>query len=202
MIKFITSYNRPRLLMRLLKELSGKVIVLDDGSDYDPTPHQEHCEYYRMKHHGKEGFWKLWLHMLAMAEDTEADEFLFLQDDVYNVDLEGLQNVETPELYALNVMDVGPDRGWGPAGYVDCIFKTNRTTLDAIGWGFEEVDKYRWMYRPDLSSGVGQKLSEAFYRNNIPMILPKRNYASHGDADSKMHPKEREVNPLIAQTGE
>jgi len=187
--------------MRLLKELDGNVIVIDDGSDYDPTPHQEHCTYYRFEHHGKERFWELWLHMLAFAKESKADEFLFLQDDVYNVDLEGLNKIETPDKYALNLMDMGPDRGWSPVGYVDCIFKTNRKTLDAIGWGFEPVNEYRWVWNPHLSSGVGQKLSEAFYRNQIPMILPDRNYASHGDGESKMHPEERRTNPLIAETG-
>lgn len=188
--------------MRLLEELQGeRVTVFDDGSEYDATPFYEYCDYKRIAHQGKKNFWQVWQLMLTIARYSEDDEFIFLQDDLYNVDLEGLRAVETPDKYALNLMNVGPDRGWSPVGYVDCIFKTNRATLEAIGWYIEPVNAYRWMTRPNLSSGVGQNLTRRFYENKIPMILPNRNYASHGDSESKMHPRERQQNPLVCKTG-
>lgn len=197
----ITTYKRSKLLLRLLKELQGEqIICIDDGSDYDPSEHLQYCDYYRTPHRGKQEFWKQWQIMFDIAQESEDDEFIFLQDDLYNVDLEGLRQVETPDKYALNVMDIGPDRGWSPTGYVDCQFKTNRQTLDAIGWFIKPVDKIRWEFRPQMSSGVGQWLSTQFYRNNIPMILPDQNYASHGDAESKMHTDLRKEEPLIAKT--
>jgi len=198
---FITTYQRPQLLLRLLKELQGEdVVVLDDGSDYDATEMYNYCKYYRVDHKGKQKFWKIWQYMFDYGMHSDADEFIFLQDDLYNVDLEGLRQVETPEKYALNLMDVGPDRGWSPVGYVDCIFKTNRKTLEAIDWQVPPVNPKRWAGRPELSSGVGQNLSQLFYRKKIPMILPDRNYASHGDCESKMHPELRKKEPLIAKT--
>lgn len=200
---FITSYKRPQLLLRLLKELQGEQIVcIDDGSNYDPKDHTHYCEYYRTPHRGKAGFWKQWQLMFDIAEESTDDEFIFLQDDLYNVDLEGLRQVDTPDKYALNLMDMGPDRGWSPVGYVDCQFKTNRATLEAIHWFMPPVDPMRWVRRPQMSSGVGQNLSQMFYRKKIPMILPDQNYASHGDNESKMHTELRKEEPLIAQTGE
>lgn len=199
---FVTTYQRPNMLMRLLQELHGEdVIVFDDGSEYDATPFYQYCDYRRVSHQGKENFWQLWQLMLTTAQYSGRDEFIFLQDDLYNVDLEGLRQVETPDKYALNLMNVGPDRGWSPAGYVDCIFKTNRATLDEIGWYVDPVSPCRWTINPGMSSGVGQNLSRRFYEHRMPMILPDKNYASHGDHESMMNPKERQKNPLICKTG-
>lgn len=200
---FVTTYARPQLLLRLLQELQGEdVVVLDDSSDYDHSEHEKYCGYYRFDEHcGKQQFWHIWQTMFNMARSlTDDNEFIFLQDDLYNVDLEGLRSVQTPDKYALNLMDVGPDRGWSPVGYCDCIFRTNRATLEQIGWSIDPVPQTRWKFRPTLSSGVGQRLSQAFYKNQIPMILPNQNYASHGDNESQMHPNLREVEPLIAKT--
>lgn len=198
---FITTYQRPQKLLRILKELQGEEIcVIDDGSEYDPTPIYDYGDYIRTKHRGKQGFWKQWQLMFDIAMQSKDEEFIFLQDDIYNVDLEGLRAVETPEKYALNLMDVGPDRGWSPVGYVDCIFMTNRKTLEAINWVMPPVPPTRWQFNPHLSSGVGHRLSQAFYRNNIPMILPEQNYASHGETESKMHPELRPKEPLICET--
>lgn len=199
----ITTYQRPKLLLRLLKELEGEdIVVFDDGSDFDHSEHSNYCDYFWLQHKGKKGFWRIWRQMFYVARNSDTDEFIFLQDDLYNIDLKGLRAVETPDKYVFNLMDVGPDRNWTPKNYCDCVFKTNRKTLEAINWRVPAVNPKRWERNPQLSSGVGQRLSMRFYRHGIPMILPEQNYASHGDCESKMHPNERKRNPLIATTGE
>ena len=55
---FITSYNRPEMLLSLLKELEGeRITVIDDGSEYNPEQLTEYCTYVRTPHRGKFGYW-------------------------------------------------------------------------------------------------------------------------------------------------
>lgn len=189
----ITSYDRPQMLLRLLKELEGeKVIVVDDGSAYDSSEHLNYCDYYRVSHKGKKGFWVNWNFMFELAEETDDNEFIFLQDDLYDVELDRLRADYTKG--CLNVLDVGPDRGWTPNGYVDCQFICNRAVLEALQWELAPVPVQRFN-QPNISSGVGHQLSFRLWSKGIPMYL-NGNYAKHGNHESKMHPKERKINPL------
>src|SRR5690625_2457325 len=143
---FITSYQRPKMLLRLLKELQGEnITVIDDGSNYDPAEHKKYCNYIRQKHFGKKQFWRTWQHMLNLAKKTNDKEFIFLQDDLYDIDLQGLRSQKTPEKFVLNLMNIGPNRNWTPIGqYCDCNFMTNRKSLEAIHWQIPAVSPKRW----------------------------------------------------------
>jgi len=190
---FITSYDRPKMLLRLLKELQGeKVVVIDDGSSYDPDEHLEYCEYYRVSHKGKSGFWVNWNFMLELAKESNDNEFIFLPDDIYDFDIQRLRKDYTEG--ALNVLDVGADRGWAPKGYVDCGFICDRKVLEALQWRLEPVHINRFD-NPNISSGVGQQMSFRLWMKGIPMYL-NGNYAKHGTHESKMHKEERLKNPL------
>lgn len=181
---FITSFQRPELLLRLLKELEGEeIVVIDDESDYDWSEHLEYViDYYRHQHCGKRWFYKLWNFMLSIAKKSGADEFIFLQDDLCDIDLQGLRSQKTPEKFVLNIMNIGPNRNWTPIGqYCDCNFMTNRASLDAIHWQIPAVSPRRWDINANLSSGVGHMLSKKFYIRNVPMLMPDKNYASHGN---------------------
>lgn len=210
----ITSYNRSEMLLSLLKEINGNVVVFDDGSDYDPAEHKKYCRYYRYSHQGKMGFWKIWGEMLRVAKKSKDDWFLFLQDDVTDVDISAIKEAtENLEHYGFNIMRRGdPMRGWTDirpkrtnlnglkafqCGYVDCVFSTNRKTLEKIGFHMEPISPYR-SYVKGVSSGVGQQLSERFVDAGIPMYFPKSSLATHGDHESKMHPN-RKVNNMISQ---
>lgn len=189
----ITTFDRPDMLLRLLKELEGEnVIVVDDGSTYDPSEHLRYCDYYRVSHKGKEGFWVNWNLMLEIAKESDDDEFIFLQDDLYDIDLARLR--ADYKGGALNLMEIGKDRGWTPKGYVDCIFMCDRKTLDRLHWKIDPVPIQRFN-RPNVSSGVGENLSYRMWLNLIPMQF-NGNYAHHGNHESKMHKEERVRNPL------
>ena len=212
MINFITSYQRPNRLLSLLKELDGTTIVLDDGSDYDPAEHKQYCRYYRYPHQGKQQFWRLWDEMLRMAKESTEDEFLFLQDDVENVQVDEIKSVtEGLNEYGFNIMRRGsPLRGWTQVrpkpttlngvdcfkcGYVDCIFATNRQSLAKLNFKMEPIPPYR---KQGVSSGVGEQLSQRFVKAGVPMYFPEESLAFHGDHESKMHPN-RKVNHMISQ---
>lgn len=192
---FITSYNRPKMLLRLLKELKGEyVVVIDDGSEYNPIEHMNYCDYYRTEHQGRQGYWKNWQLMFDLASETEETEFIFIPDDVHTVDLVGLRAEYTKG--TLNVLNVGKDRGWSPNGYVDCGFICHRKVLEALNWAMIPISPHRFI-NPFISSGVGQQLTNRLFYLGIPMYTI-RNYAIHGDHESQMHPLERRRNPLIA----
>lgn len=189
----ITSYERPDMLLRLLKELEGEsVVVVDDGSKYNPDEHLNYCDYYRVSHKGKEGFYVNWNFMLELAKDSNDNEFIFLQDDLNNVELDRLRNDYIKG--CLNVLEVGKDRGWTPKGYVDCNFMCDRSVLEALEWKINPIPIQRFNI-PNISSGVGQDLSLRLWMKGIPMYL-NGNYAQHGAHESKMHPTERINNPL------
>ena len=191
---FITSFDRPHMLLRLLKELQGEqVVVVDDGSSYNPDKHLKYCDYYRVSHKGREGFWVNWNFMLQIAQESNDNEFIFLQDDLHSVDLDRLREDYTDG--CLNVLEVGPDRGWTPKGYVDCQFICDRYVLNALEWKLDPIPIQRFN-NPYLSSGVGQQLSFRLWMKGIPMYL-NGNYAQHGDHESKMNPEERKRNPLV-----
>lgn len=198
----IFSYNRPDMLMTMLMELAGNdIIVIDDGSDYDASEHAKHCTYYRTRHKGKPFFWTQWRLAFELCQDCEDDSFLFLPDDLSAINMDGIETLrrETEakyERYCLNIISVGDDKGWTPAGYVDGAFITNRATLSSLEWRIDPVDVRRFAGN-NISSGVGQQLSERLFCLCIPMLLPKRNYARHGDHESMMHPIERRKNPLV-----
>lgn len=190
----ITSYDRPDMLLRLLKELEGeKVVVVDDGSKYNPIEHLNYCDYYRASHKGRPGFWVNWNLMLEIAKESDEDEFIFLQDDLHSVELDRLREDYTDG--CLNVLEVGADRGWTPVGYVDCMFMCNREVLEALEWKLEPIPIHRFN-NPSISSGVGAQLSYRLWLKGIPMIL-NGNYAKHGDHESKMNKEERKRNPLV-----
>jgi glycosyltransferase involved in cell wall biosynthesis len=191
---FITAYDRPKMLLRLLKELKGERIrVIDDGSKYNPDEHLKYCDYYRVSHKGKEGFWVNWNFMLELAKESTDTEFIFLPDDIHAFDIDRMRKDYTKG--CLNVLDVGLDRGWTPKGYVDCGFMCDRSVLEALEWKLEPIPIQRFN-NPYISSGVGQQMSFRLWMKGIPMFL-NGNYAQHGNHESKMHKEERLRNPLV-----
>jgi len=193
------------MLLEILQSLEGEdIVVVDDGSDYSPIEHMEYCNYYRTEHKGKAGFWVLWNVMLEIAKESDDDWFIFTQDDVFDIQLDKVKQI-TKDLnkFAFNLMLRGKERHWTSkkwqettingvecwdGSYVDCVFATNRRSLDIIGWELEKVPIMRFFRGNNISSGVGDQLSKRFYKHNIPMYIPKKSFAYHGNHKSEMHP--------------
>ena len=199
------------MLHRLLDEI-GHSVVIDDGSDYKALPFLDKCDYYRFRHKGKEGFWMQWQYAFDIARDSDADWFFFAPDDIYNVNMDEIKRLtQSEEPFAFNYLNVGWNRNWTPipkmeavwfdgyrVGYVDGAFVTNRKTLEMLDFKIEPVDPLRFSI-PNISSGVGQYLSLRLARLGVPMWMPTKSLAYHGDHESEMHPIERKLNPLIAK---
>lgn len=214
----ITSYNRPAMLLRLLNELQGcghRVCVFDDASTYDPAEHRELCEYNRISYHrGKVHYWKQWQWIFDRCRASDDERFIFMPDDWHSIELDRINEWfnRLEGKYAFNVTNNGVKTNWTSierkkiridgkpvyrVGFVDCGFFTTRLTLEALDWHIEPVDLMRFRI-PNISSGVGQQLSNRLMGKFIPMYQPVRSMAWHdGTHESQMHPKERERNPLI-----
>ena len=155
---------------------------------------------------GKEMFWSVWNDMLKTAEKSEAELFIFMQDDFTDLDLERIKEIHETHKdkpYAFNIINDGRNglfNGVVPVtiddkimcGFVDCGFFCNREALDAIGYYMEQTE-----VKKD-SSGVGRRLSNRFLKARVTMYKPVTSLAWHGDQDSIMHPEERRKNPLIS----
>lgn len=204
---FIFTYDRQEMLTELVALLSSygiEPIILDDGSTYD----HDFKNYFRHEHRGKQGFWKTWKEALAMCKDSEAELFVFLTDDMQDLDFTRIIEKHKEKRggkYAYNILNVGFDKMWFPivpiplgdevrVGFVDCGFFCNKEALEAINYDFQE--RLDWSYN---SSGVGYALSKAFLDSPVFCYIPIKSMAFHGDHESKMHPEERIKNPLISK---
>lgn len=204
---FIFTYDRKDMLTELVTLLNSygiTPIILDDGSTYE----HEFNHYFRHEHRGKEGFYKTWLEALKMCEKSEAELYLFLTDDMQDLDVSRIlekHKEKRGNKYAYNILNVGFDKMWLPVvpiplgdeirvGFVDCGFFCNREALEAIKFTFEP--RLDWNYN---SSGVGYALSKAFFDSPVFCYIPIKSMAYHGDHESKMHPDERKQNPLISK---
>lgn len=204
-----------------MNELHGshESIIIDDGSDW--------CDGHNLIgfdstliptiHEGKQGFWKKWLLARQIALGTDHDYFVFLPDDVSDIDIEAIQEITAQgwkdNLFALNILNTGErfrwgkyreiqedfdlaGRTWKQCDYVDGAFITNRATLEAI-----EIDPVprSWFDRPDKSSGVGYQMTQKLRALGCPMMLPDKSLAYHGDHESQMHKEHRKQTKLISK---
>ena len=207
------------MLLTLLQELNAKyeherIVVIDDGSDYNAKPYLKLCDYHRLEHNGKEKFYVNWSYCFALCEDSCDDFFMFLPDDFSNIDCARINTIyETnKELYAYNLLNDGRPPFWTSVkprsvtvagiksiqtSYVDGGYFTNRRTLEKISFIQDYVIPSRFAF-PNISSGVGETQSRKYWINGIPMYIPEKSMCYHGTHDSVMHYELRKRQPLIS----
>lgn len=204
---FIFTFDREDMLNEQVKHLNEygiSPIILDDGSTYETNLPR----YKRHEHRGIDGFWKTWNEALSMCKNSEAELFLFMPDDFEGLNVKRMFDFHdkfkhTP--YAFNIINDGRDNVMGTGvmeveyedytmcGWVDCGFFCNKLALDRIGYEMKQP------FKPPTSSGVGRELSFRFLLNKVVMYRPTKSLAYHGEHESKMHPQERIINPLISK---
>lgn len=170
-------------------------IVKNDGVDFP--------------HRGKKGFWMTWQEIILDSKDNEADLYLFMPDDFENIDIDKIKEIHKrmngPYIY--NIINYGKLENWinfkpidlgeeWQVGFNDCGFFCNRETILKLT-NLKEPPPARWN-NPNISSGVGQQLSNQCKNYKIPCYVPKKSLAYHGDHDSQMNYEERKKNPLIS----
>jgi len=218
----IFTYDREEMLKSLLNELADKrhfKHIVDDGSPWakERSLTSDTVYHQRLAHAGKQGFWMRWAQAHIACMDSYDDWFLFLADDVKDINMEAIEALTKQgwhnSLVAFNVVNDGRANCWGPyktgqkdievsgikyheVGFVDCGFLTNRHTLSQIT--IDPVDPKRFD-NTALSSGVGKQLTLKFRELRVKMMNPTPSLCYHGDHPSKMHPEERKNTPLISK---
>jgi hypothetical protein len=214
----IFSYNRQPMLQRLVHELKEKlpdqrIVVIDDGSDFDPMPFVDHCEFHKLEHKGKEQWWKNWQYAFDICKESDDDFFAFMPDDWWDVwtdDMIKIHN-DTSGAYAYNFHNNGIKHGWSNkeekyvdifhvetvlCHFVDCGYFCNRQALEAINFTQPQISMINF-YKWNQSSGVGKYQTIEFEKNNVPMYRPVKSLSWTDRHPSMMHPKERELNPNL-----
>ncbi len=221
----IFTYNREEMLHNLLKEClshDNELLIIDDRSGYDyerlgKLNRTDWVIFESLEHTGKKGFWKKWDYAINECKFSSNNWFLFLPDDVTNVDFKAIENLTKQgwddKYLAINLSHSGHRYRWGKwdtgqqdievegmllqeCGYVDGCFLTNRKTLEQIT--IDPVPS-TWFDRPDKSSGVGYQMSMKLRKLGCVMMLPEFSYLYHGDHESVMHKEHRKAVPLISK---
>jgi hypothetical protein len=206
----IFTYNRPEMLRRLVAECVGygEIFVIDDGSEYDYSDLEKDCTYIREPHGAKRWFYQKWISAFQLAQKSHNEDVLFLQDDVEQIDFSRLYTGKS--IHVQHLLRMKRTKEWTgieakatkwngedylKVGFVDCIYKTNKATLTKIGWYQPSVPAY-WFSSDKISSGVGFTQSKLFTDRGVPIYLPEKTIAKHGNHDSVMHPELRKTQPL------
>lgn len=199
------------MLKRLIDEVKEyDYHVIDDGSDYDLSfipPERINS----LPHLGKNYFYLIYNLGMRIAKNSNHDNFLFLQDDVCNVNFDKIKELHDEfknTRYFVNATNDGRDSCWvspnfqAPkykglkhTGFYDCGGLTNRKTLE----GFTLTPPNELFKQEKSSSGVGFQFTKHFNGINVPMYTPNKSLVFHGDHPSVMHPKERLRNKLISK---
>lgn len=199
---YITAYDRPEMLKQVVErfqEFDIEPIIYEDGVTHP--------------HRGKKGFWKTWDEILKDCKENEADMYLFMPDDFLDIDIERIKEIHNQftKPYVYNIINDGRHESWvrftkqqpinghERVGYCDGGFFCDRSALEATKWRIKEIHPKRWALNPNLSSGVGEQLTKAFTLRKVPMYVPEKSLAYHGEHESKMHPDERKNNPLVSK---
>lgn len=204
---YIFSYNREKLLLDCARQLStvGSVTVVDDHSDFITTLHTLRSP----QHLGKKGFHKHWQVAFNHASTTDADWFVFAQDDFGDWDTKALIDAmrftedgvlhyhrDDRESVWVNYPPKRLNNLYRQIGWVDAHFAISNKTL-------RKVFNYRMPNVPDrwlnlnASSGVGKYITEHLQRHHVPIIQPYKSICDHmGNDCSMMHHDERKKFPL------
>lgn len=190
-----------------LDKFGVNVTIFDDGSDFP----REDERVIRLPRQGKRNYWKIWDKMLHHAEDNLADLYIFMPDDFQDLDIERIKELHGEfkhSEYIYNLVNDGRLKQWiafdpkkiddntMQIGFTDCGFFCNRPALHTLGFYMKDPRDEWFRQGEHMSSGVGMMLSHRAYRTRIPIYLPSKSLAYHGDHDSVMHPQERKNNPL------
>lgn len=213
MLVIIFTYNRKQYLTRLLHEIHGfadEIIVIDDGSEWSQGEVilPKNVRFIRTTHSGKKGFWKKWVMAREIALGTKHDYFLFLPDDVTEVNWSTIEDLKKQgweeSIFAINVINCNRTECWGnystgqppfqinnvtlnEVGFVDCGFFTNRLTMQHTEVHEVTAD---WFTRADISSGVGYQMSHTMRALKVVMMMPTPGLCNHSRKQSSvMHPK-------------
>lgn len=211
-LMLISNYEREDMLKSLLNEINQSkhcidYFIVDDHSTYDISQYTEY--YYRNEYnYGKEEYWKTFKYLLDYAKASDYDQVIFSPNDFSNFDFDKIINIMEDlynKQYIFNLINDGRNNCWNSpkmykvndnlfrSYFCDAGFFTNSETLSLLNIHSVPISRFK---RKDISSGVGQQLTNLIKRYRITCYHPAKSLCFHGDHISTMHPLERKKNPL------
>lgn len=210
---YMTTYMRFDMMIKEARHLvdSGcELMVIDDGSGYPSF--KPDFTFVTGPHGGKMQFWRKYNSFFQHAYFSDADIFIFTQDDFQNLDIERVKEYHEKYCklpYMIHLINDGRQRCWGGRSisradgmekltWVDCTFFCNRAALRRLDFKVEPVPE-TWFTTEVKSSGVGKQLSYRTKRFGVQVYRPDVSLAYHGDHPSVMHPEIRKKVKLISK---
>ena len=213
----IFNYEREDMLNIILDEIDAFLdaqtdltidyTIIDDGSSYN------HPKMVKFEHTGKPGYWKKWDYVLNSLKDTDYDAYIFMPNDIMKIDFETILkyiNDYKDKPYVLNITTDDRTTCWNTRQmirinttinkvfFTDCGFICSYAALAALDFRMIPIDANRFN-KPNISSGVGQQLTQRFNEKNVSIFMPTYSLSYHGTHQSLMHPNERKHNPLVSK---
>jgi glycosyltransferase involved in cell wall biosynthesis len=221
----ITTFNRPKMLYSLLDQIEKqtkdkkiKILLLNDCS----TEKYELSNYDLIKinfcpNKGKKLFWEIIDLSFKVCKKIDSKYFVYLQDDLklcdnfFNELKNKYENIKDDKKISLEFRtDNRTERpNWNNfepqivgdyihSNWVELDFICEKKFFDVLEYKINEISKNRWDNNPNLSSGVGQQLTQRLLNLGFNMYHTKKSFVEHGDHQSKMNEEERKITKLIS----
>ena len=219
----IFSYQRKEELESLIREIKSfkydiTYSIFDDKSDYV----LEDENFYQFEEHkGRQLFCQIYDTALRSCENINADIFIFMPSDFSLIDIERIINYDKKynhiknniikQSYCYNLIRDSRLNCWNmqkmkqidefsfQSWFCDGGFFSNKLLLDQIGYYMPTINQQRFKANPNISSGIGQYLTQRINNKKIKCYHPIKSLCFHdGTKPSTMHPAERLNNPLAS----
>lgn len=221
----ITTYNRPQMLSSLIHQIKNqtkdkkiKIYVLDDNSLKKLTFNDSNITFINFyPNRGKKLFWQIINVAFNLVKNIQSKYFIFLQDDQVLVEnffkivvdkymnllderkicLEFRTDERTtrPNWSNFKPIEIGD---YIKTQWVELDFICEKKFFEVLNYEILPVNKNRWKKNPNLSSGVGQQLTNRLNSLGLNMYHTKNTLVRHGNHKSEMNEIERNINKLIS----
>jgi len=174
--------------------------------------------YRFSENHGKNKYWEIYDTIFKICKNINAKYFIFLPDDVSlknnfikkATDL--YDNINDNNKVCMSVL-IDELRKWKPCwtnfipiqlGSVyktqwnDLCFISEKTLMEKLDYKIENISEIRFN-KKNISSGVGQQISQKLHDLGLSMYHSKNSLVIHGNHESKMNKEERKKHKLIAK---
>lgn len=214
LIEQINLNNKHSILINVFDDCSdNKDLFIEMASRFD------NIVLYRFsENHGKNSYWKIYDTIFKICKNINAKYFIFLPDDVQlknnffkrTTDLYESINDNNKICMSLLIDEL---RKWKPCwtnftpvqvGSVyktqwnDLCFISEKSLIEKLDFRVHDIPDTRFKKR-NISSGVGQQISQRLHNIGLSMYHSKYSLVIHGDHESQMNKEERKKHKLIAK---
>lgn len=212
--EFLDRKEMLKSIVDSIDENDHHYMVFDDGSTVDLNDILNENKIIQFEHRGKREYYKTWQDMFTHIKYRDKyDGYVFIPNDFTEIDFNRITKYLSDfngRPFAFNLVNDGRTKMWvnkpltkinndlSLVGFTDCGFFTNYETIRMLNFQIDKINPRRFE-DPNMSSGVGQQLSNRLDKLKIPIYLPTYSICKHGDHKSSMHPNERISNPLISK---